>query len=389
MGTEENKLVSNRIDYTLLFLLFLLFIISIFAIYSASGQYDDIYGTYFFVKRQILWYVVGMAVMSFIMFFDYEILENLALPFYGIGILLLLVVHFFGYENNGSQRWIRLPGFDLQPSEFVKIFLVILLSSVIYKWVKNRSHVEQTTPIWILAKIVLFTLPPFFLILKQPDLGTALVIGAIMVTMIFISGASWKILTTIAGTIIAGLATLVYLHNHHFDIFSKIIEQHQLSRIYGWLNRSEHASSFGYQLTEALKGIGSGQVVGRGYLEGVQAQSGRIPEVQTDFIFAVIGEEFGFIGATLVISIYFIMIYRLIIIAINCDNPFGTYLVTGIIGLLVFQIFQNVGMTIGLMPITGLALPFISYGGSALLTNFIAIGIVLNVKYRTKSFMFN
>lgn len=387
MGTEENKLVSNRIDYTLLFLLFLLFIISLFAVYSASGQYF-VNDPYYFLKRQIVWYVIGTAVMFAIMFFDYELLENLALPFYAIGLLLLLVVYFFGHEKNGSQRWIKLPGFDLQPSEFVKIFLVILLSSVIYKWVKNKSHVEQTTPLWILVKIVLYTLPPFLLILKQPDLGTALVIGAIMVTMVFISGASWKILTSIFGVILAGLSTLVYLHNKHFDIFSKIIEPHQLERIYGWLNRSEYASSYGYQLTEALKGIGSGQVTGRGYLDGVQAQSGRIPEVQTDFIFALVGEEFGFIGATLLISIYFIMIYRLIIIAISCDNPFGTYLVTGIIGLLVFQIFQNIGMTLGLMPITGLALPFLSYGGSALLTNFIAMGIVLNVKYRTKSFMF-
>ncbi|WP_096156805.1 MULTISPECIES: rod shape-determining protein RodA [Bacillus] len=388
MGTENNKLEHSRIDYTLLFLLFLLFIISLVAVYSASGQYYQS-DPFYFLKRQIVWYVIGAFVMFVVMLFDYELLENVALPLYSVGLALLVAVHFFGVVRNGSQRWINLGGFLLQPSEFVKIFLIMVLAAVIYKWEKNKDELEEKTPLIVVIKIIAFSLPAFFLILKQPDLGTALVIAAIMVTMVFISGTSWKVLLAFAGSIIAGIATLVYLHNHHFEIFTKIIAKHQLARIYGWLNRQEYASSFGFQLTEALKGIGSGQVSGRGLLDGVQSQSGRIPEVHTDFIFAIIGEEFGFIGATVVISIYFIMIYRMIIIAIACDNPFGTYLVTGVIGLLAFQIFQNIGMTIGLMPITGLALPFITYGGSALLTNMIAMGIVMNVKYRTKQFMFN
>ena len=388
MGTENNKLEYSRIDYTLLFLLFLLFIISLVAVYSASGQYF-VNDPYYFVKRQIIWYIIGVGIMFSIMFFDYELLENLALPFYFLGLSLLVAVHLFGTVRNGSQRWINLGGFMLQPSEFMKIFLLIVLAGVIYKWAKEKHELDNKTPISVVIKIMVYSLPPFGLILLQPDLGTALVIGAIMVTMIFISGTSWKILTLLAGTITAGLTMLVYLHNNHIELFSKFIKPHQLERIYGWLSREEYASSYGFQLTEALKGIGSGQVSGRGLLEGVQSQSGRIPEVQTDFIFALIGEEFGFIGATLVISIYFIMIYRLIIIAISCDNPYGTYLVTGVIGLLAFQIFQNIAMTIGLMPITGLALPFMSYGGSALLTNMIAMGIVMSVKYRTKRFMFN
>ncbi|WP_223701474.1 rod shape-determining protein RodA [Sutcliffiella deserti] len=388
MGTENNKLEYSRIDYTLLFLLFLLFIISLVAVYSASGQYfpND---PYYFVKRQIIWYIIGIGIMVAIMFFDYELLENLALPFYSLGLILLVAVHFVGTIRNGSQRWINLGGFMLQPSEFMKIFLLILLAGVIYKWAKEKHELDTKTPPIVVIKIIGYSMPPFLLILMQPDLGTALVIAAVMVTMIFISGTSWRVLTLLAGLIISALGTLVYLHNKHFDLFTNFIAPHQLERIYGWLSREEYASSFGFQLTEALKGIGSGQVAGRGLFEGVQSQSGRIPEVQTDFIFALIGEEFGFVGATLVISIYFILIYRLIIIAISCDNPFGTYLVTGVVGLFAFQIFQNIGMTLGLMPITGLALPFMSYGGSALLTNMIALGIVMNVKYRTKQFMFD
>ncbi|MCA1319825.1 rod shape-determining protein RodA [Bacillus tianshenii] len=388
MGTENNKLEYSRVDYTLLFLLFLLFIISLVAVYSASGQYfaND---PYYFLKRQIVWYIIGVGIMVSIMFFDYELLENLALPFYTLGLILLVAVELFGTIRNGSQRWINLGGFMLQPSEFMKIFLLILLAGVINKWVKEKHELDFKTPPIVVIKLIAYTMPPFLLILKQPDLGTSLVIAAIMITMIFISGTSWKVLTLLAGFIVSVLGTLVYLHNYHFELFTKFIEPHQLERIYGWLSREEYASSYGFQLTEALKGIGAGQVSGRGLLEGVQSQSGRIPEVQTDFIFALIGEEFGFVGATLVISIYFIMIYRLIMIAIHCDNPFGTYLVTGVIGLFAFQIFQNIGMTIGLMPITGLALPFMSYGGSALLTNMIAMGIVMSVKYRTKQFMFD
>ncbi|MGM0836259.1 MAG: rod shape-determining protein RodA [Bacillota bacterium] len=388
MGTENNKLEYSRVDYTLLFLLFLLFIISLVAVYSASGQYfaND---PFYFLKRQIVWYIIGVGIMVSIMFFDYELLENLALPFYTLGLILLVAVELFGTVRNGSQRWINLGGFMLQPSEFMKIFLLILLAAVINKWMKEKHELDFKTPPIVVIKLIAYTMPPFLLILKQPDLGTALVIAAIMITMIFISGTSWKVLSLLAGFIISVLGTLVYLHNFHFELFTKFIEPHQLERIYGWLSREEYASSYGFQLTEALKGIGAGQVSGRGLLAGVQSQSGRIPEVQTDFIFALIGEEFGFVGATLVISIYFIMIYRLIMIAINCDNPFGTYLVTGVIGLFAFQIFQNIGMTIGLMPITGLALPFMSYGGSALLTNMIAMGIVMSVKYRTKQFMFD
>src|SRR5690606_11238765 len=145
---------------------------------------------------------------------------------------------------------------------------------------------------------------------------------------------------------------------------------------------------FGYQLIQALLAIGSGRLIGRGFDQGVQAR-GYIPEVHTDFIFAVIGEEFGFVGASVLIAIYFILIYRLVQIALSCNDQFGSYLVSGIIGLFVFQVFQNIGMTIGLMPITGLALPFISYGGSALLTNMMAMGLVLNVHMRSKSSMFD
>src|SRR5699024_9954312 len=164
---------------------------------------------------------------------------------------------------------------------------------------------------------------------------------------------------------------------------------HQLTRIYGWLDPGQYASNYGYQLQQAMTGIGSGQLTGKGINEGVQVQSGKIPEAHTDFIFAVIGEEFGFLVSCLLLLIYFLMIYCIIQITLHTTNLFGIYICIGAIGLFSLQVFQNIGMTIGLMPITGIALPFISYGGSALLTNFVVLGLVLSVHKHSKPSMFS
>ncbi len=387
MVTRYSRSQNTQLDYGLLFSLFLLFVISLMAIYSASGQYNPDQ-PFYFVKRQIVWYIIGLVLMGIVMFVDYDLYKNFSIPLYIIGIGLLLLVEVFGVYRNGAQRWIEFGSFVFQPSEFVKIFMIVVLSSIIYKFTSDESNKPIEKQAMLTGKLILLTIVPFYLILQQPDLGTSLVIGAIMVVMIFISGVSWWIISSILATMAAGIATLSWLFLHHNDIFSKIIKSHQQDRIYGWLYPEEYLSSYGYQLMQAVYGIGAGQMYGTGFMLGAQSQSGRIPEIHTDFIFTIIGEEFGFIGVSIVISIYFLMIYRMMIIAHRCDNPFGTYLVTGVIGLLSFQIFQNIGMTVGLMPITGLALPFISYGGSALLTNMIAIGMVLNVSYRTKTYMF-
>jgi len=192
----------------------------------------------------------------------------------------------------------------------------------------------------------------------------------------------------LALTGLSGLGGLIYLYFTNFELFSKFIASHQLARIYGWLNPAEYSQGYGFQLQQALLGIGSGQLTGSGFTQGYQVQSGRIPEAQTDFIFAVIGEEFGFIGTSILIILFFLLIYRIITIALNANSLFGVYICIGVIALFTFQVFQNIGMTIGLMPITGLALPFISYGGSALLTNMMALGLVTSVHLRTKNYMF-
>ncbi|MDQ0339736.1 rod shape-determining protein RodA [Caldalkalibacillus uzonensis] len=383
----KEKSVWQRLDYGLLFLVFLLSLCSFIAIYSATNVSEE-YGTYHFLIRQMIWYAFGFAVLLVMLLFDYRQLRHLSIPFYVTGIILLLLVMQFGEEAKGAQRWITIFNFNLQPSEFMKIFLIIAIAHFLVREQAKTLKASFKQDLWLTVKVGLITIVPFFLILKQPDLGTSLVLVAIMGTMVLAAGISWRVIFLMATAFVAIITGLVFLYFVNFDLFSKFIASHQLSRIYGWLDPYSSPGQFGYQLIQALMAIGSGQLMGTGFNQGVQAR-GYIPEVHTDFIFAVIGEEFGFIGASVLIAIYFILIYRLVQIALTCNDLFGSYLVAGIIGMLVFQVFQNIGMTIGLMPITGLALPFISYGGSALLTNMIAIGIVLNVHMRTKTYMFD
>lgn len=383
---KENNTLIQRIDYGLLTILLLLTGISLIAIHSATTGVDPFY----FVKRQIVWYTAGFLVIIAILFIDYRKLRILSLPLYGLGILLLLMVALFGDERNGSQRWIEISsGVAIQPSEFMKIFLIVAIAHLLTKYQEQVDEKNLRNDFILTGKVGLLAIIPFLFIVKQPDLGTALVLIGIVAVMLLVSGISWRIIFLFLLSGIGLIAFLVFLYFVNLDLFNKIVAPHQLNRIYGWLDPEGTAGKEGYQLMQAMLAIGSGQLFGRGLGEGIQAQGGWIPEVHTDFIFAVIGEEFGFIGASFLISIYFIFIYRLVQIALSSNDLFATYVISGIIGMILFQVFQNIGMTIGLVPITGLALPFISYGGSALISNMIAVGIVLNIAMRTKTYMFD
>ncbi len=377
--------VLEKLDYILMTCLILLIIISLLAIYSASGQYHQ--DPSFYMYRQLFWFGFGFVIMIAMLFLDYEHYRNLAIPLYVFGLLSLIFVHFFGETSKGAQRWISIGSLEIQPSEFMKLFLIIMLSTAIYK-INEKSEKVSQKDLKILSAVILLGIVPFYFILSQPDLGTALITAVIMGTILFVSGISMKYITAIGALIASFMATLGWLFVKRPDIFSKFFEGHQLDRIYGWLQPEQYSDSFGYQLSGAKIGIGSGRLFGNGFQNGEMSQSGRVPEVHTDFIFTVIGEEFGFLGTAILLIIYFVMIYRMIIIAINSKDSFGMMLVAGVVGLLSFQIFQNIGMTIGLVPITGVTLPFISYGGSSILTNMLAVGIVLNVHVHTREYMF-
>src|SRR3954451_4910285 len=385
---NRNDRVTEKFDWSLTLLLFLFFLVSCIAIYSgqASNQYE---GTNFLIQ-QIFWYVVGAIIIAVIMHFDSDQLRKLSWFLYGFGILLLLIlaispVTSFTPRINGAQSWFQLPIGSIQPSEFMKVFLIMGLSITIYR--HNEKYLNNTikTDFILLFKIGLVTALPISLVMMQPDLGTSLVMIAIMTGLIFISGISWKIILSLYGTG-ATLASIIF----YFVIWApEVLEKYlgvkpyQFDRIYAWLDPENNAA--GYHLSNSLKAIGSGLLSGKGFGE----RKVYIPESHTDFIFSVIGEEYGFIGSSIVIGLFFLLIYHLTKTALETADPFNTYLCVGVISMITFHVFQNIGMTIQVLPITGIPLPFISYGGSSLMGNMLAMGLIYSIHYHHRNYMFS
>ncbi len=251
---------------------------------------------------------------------------------------------------------------------------------------KHRIRTLQTDFI-LLMKIGLTTGAPLLLVMQQPDLGTSLVMIAIMIGMIFVSGITWKMLVPMFGGGFLLVGVIFYLVVWHPDIMEKYfhVKQYQFGRIYAWLDPYNYTSSEGYQLIKSLLAIGSGTTSGKGFGN----REVYLPEGHTDFIFAVIGEEYGFLGASIVIILYFMLVYNMTKIGLETKNEYNTYICVGVICMLTFHVFENIGMTIGLLPITGIPLPFLSYGGSSLLGNMMALGLIFSIRYHHKKYMFS
>ncbi|WP_226037640.1 FtsW/RodA/SpoVE family cell cycle protein [Aquibacillus saliphilus] len=389
----SSKNTNPNIDYSLLFIVFLLAIVSCFSIYSVEPYLPSVYDGQNFVLKQSVWYIVGSMLIAIIMFIDYDRFRQVVWLLYGIGIISLLMIYLnfpapFIHEANGARSWFIIGGTTIQPAEFMKIFLIIALSHIMVSHNEKFSNRTNKSDIWLLFKMAVISLPPMGLIAVQPDLGGLLVLTAIVACLILISGIRWRILFSITGIfgVVVGIFIVFYMAMP--DATRKLLYDfgfgHVESRFYGWLYPEVYGDS-GYQLIRAMLAIGSGQLSGKG-LRDLEVY---IPERHTDMIFSAIAEQFGFIGASFVVTLFFLLIYRLIHIGLQSNDQFGSFLVTGMIGMFTFQIFQNIGMSIQLLPITGLPLPFISYGGSSTLTYLIAIGIVLNINYRTKEYMFD
>lgn len=392
----EKQNQSMKIDYFLIMIILSFGAISAFTLYTIDPYLPAKYDNINFVTQQLTWYALGSVAIGFVMLLDYDRLRNLTWIFYGIGILLLLGLEFnipaaYVKTLNGATGWYEIPGIGtFQPAEFMKVFIVITLSHIIVSHQEKFPLPRARDDLWLLSKIVFVSIIPLGLIAKQPDLGGMLVISAIVASMLLVSGIRWRFLLVIFGTVailVSGAIGIYYLFP---DIVQNLAQnsdfKHAFVRFYGWLSPQEYASSYGLQLIKAMLAIGSGQLFGKG-VSILEVQN--IPERHTDMIFTAIAEQFGFLGASIVVTLFFLMIYRIINTALESNDPFGSYLCTGFIGMFTFQVFQNVGMSIQLLPITGLPLPFISYGGSSLVTYMIAIGIVLNVRSRTKVYMFD
>ena len=385
---STNKQSSSKLDFGLVLILMMLFLSSCIAIYSAqtTGQYNEN-----FLVKQIVWYLAGSGIIAAVIILDSEQWMKITWYFYGIGIALLafLIVapESIAPYINGAKSWYKVPGFgSLQPSEFVKVFLILALSRVTVE--HHQKHLIKTiqTDLWLLIKLGIVTFVPLLFVMQQPDLGTSLVLIAILLGMIFVSGISWKILTAIFGSGLIFIGTIFYFILWQPDILEKYlgVKQYQFARIYSWIDPYNYQDSSGYQLTRSLLAIGSGETSGKGF----GTREVYLPESHSDFIFSVIGEEFGFIGASILVSLFFMLIYHITKVGMETKNSFYTYICVGVISMITFHVFENIGMTIGLLPITGIPLPFISYGGSSLLGNMFAMGLIFSIRYHQKRYMF-
>jgi rod shape determining protein RodA len=380
---------NTKIDYSLAFIIFLLFISSCVAIYSAqtTGQYGEN-----FLLKQLVWYTAGIGIILGVITLDSDQLKKISWYVYGLGVALLafLIVapDSIAPYINGAKSWYKVPGFgSLQPSEFMKIFMILALANVITNHNANNRIKTIESDLWLFAKLGLVTVLPLILVMQQPDLGTSLVLIAIFLGMTFISGITWKILVPLlaSGGVLA--STIMYFVIWHPDILEKYlgVQQYQFGRIYSWIDPYNYQSSTGFHLTRSLLAIGSGQTTGK----GIGSREVYLPESHSDFIFSIIGEEFGFIGSSIVISLFFLLIYHITKIGMETKNPFYSYICVGVISMITFHVFQNIGMTIGVLPITGIPLPFISYGGSSLLGNMLGMGIIFSIRYHYKKYMFS
>ncbi|HJV18022.1 MAG TPA: rod shape-determining protein RodA [Bacillales bacterium] len=386
---SSNKNNTSKLDYNLILILFLLFLVSSVSIYSAqsTGQYKEN-----FLIKQIVWYVVGGGLIGGVITLDSDQLRKLTWYVYGFGLfllgLLIIAPPSIAPVINGAKSWFKVPGMgSLQPSEFVKIFVILALARVIEDHHHKNSVKTLKSDFWLLMKLVIVTGVPILLVMKQPDLGTSLVFIAILLGMIFISGISWKLLLPIFSGGIIIISTIFYFVIWQPSILEKYlgVKEYQFGRIYSWIDPYNYQSSAGYQLTRSLLAIGSGETSGKGYGN----RDIYLPESQTDFIFSVIGEEFGFVGASVLISLFFLLIYHITKVGMETKNHFYTYLCVGVISMITFHVFQNIGMTIGLLPITGIPLPFVSYGGSSLMGNMLGLGLIFSIRYHYKKYMFS
>ncbi|MFC7060923.1 FtsW/RodA/SpoVE family cell cycle protein [Halobacillus seohaensis] len=379
---------EERFDWKLFFTLCLFLTISCVALYSAqqSAQYNEN-----FMFKQLIWYGVGGVVIAIMLYFEPDFYKKISWPLYIAGLIVLLALILapatVAPVIKGQKSWFILPGFgSIQPSEFMKVFTILILSNVITNHHEKNKLIHIRNDLVLLGKIVGLTLLPLVLIMQQPDLGTALVFLAIMAGMIVISGIRWRVILPIFGTVILTGSVLIWTALNFPQLLDQYlgVKQYQLGRIYAWLSPQQYSSSEGFQLIRAMRAIGSGQMYGKGMGE----RELYLPESHTDFIFSIVGEEYGFLGSCVVLLAFFLFIYRLTTIASRANHKFSTYLMVGLICMITFHVFQNIGMSIQLLPITGIPLPYISYGGSSLLAFLIAVGLAFSVSYHHRTFMF-
>lgn len=366
------KIISKyKVDKFIIIPLIIFAFISIITINSAQELLPSYMNT--LALKQGLWYIAGFLLAYFIMFISNDFIYDNIWIFYGIGILLLILLLIFGTPINNAKCWFSIPGLGtFQPSEFMKIILIVTNAVLIDKFNRDFSNPTIMEEFKFLIQIGIVVLIPSFLTFLQPDTGVVLIYLLITITMLFVSGIRYRWFALLIGIIALLIATVLLVYFINTDTFIKIFGTDfflRIDRLLDWSSKS------GYQLENGISAIGSGGLFGHGF----KNTPIYFPEPQTDFIFAVFASNFGFLGTIFLLGLIIFFDIKLINVAIKNNNNINKYVIAGIVGMLIYQQLQNIGMTFGLMPITGITLPFISYGGSSLLSYMIMAGIIFNI----------
>ena len=393
--TIQWKNKSIQIDIGLILILILFGMTSCFALYNSFNLIKFGSGSSY-LYRQLFWFIVGFVAMFFLSILQNKKIYSYMDMAYKILMLCLIYLFFsrllfnlvgitlpFASEVNGAISWFQLPLIgSFQPSEFMKIVLVIICADVINEHNLNRSVITFTNDIELFKKILQWAGPPLLLILLQPDTGVCLIIILSLVVMLMCSGIKKQWILIGGGLLLFTLIVFFYLFFFQYDLLTNFIQGYKLNRITAWLYPEENMATTGLQLYSALLSLGAGGLTGFGLQPDVLA----IPEAQTDFIFAVIGQSFGLIGTTTVLAVCLLLDLYILRIAINTNIMTEKYLISGVLGFMIYQQIQNMGMITGLLPITGITLPLISYGGSSILSYFIVFGMIMNISSHAKKY---
>lgn len=366
----KKKLLKNM-EWSILIVSFLLVIIGTFALFSTTQ--DTEYGEF---KKQLQWLAISIPFLILAISIDYNVIIRFSSLAYII-IIALLVGVLYTKPISGASSWYKLgESFTFQPSELAKVIVILFLSFILNKLqLRGKKEINK---FWKLLIYLVFAAIPVLLIMKQPDYGTAAAFITAIVFMLFVSGIDKKYIIAVC-LLIAILAPILYNY---------VLPSHAIKRIQVFLNPELDPRGAGYNIRQSKLAIGAGQVFGMGYRQGNQTQLGFLHPKTTDFIFSAIGEELGFIATGGIVILYIILITKSIYIAKTAKDNIGSYVAIGIAGIFFFHFMENIGMTIGLLPITGVPLPFVSYGGSSLVTNFICIGLLLNISSRRQRAIF-
>jgi rod shape determining protein RodA len=374
---ERARSAYLRLDPLLLLATVGLIVFGVYTIGTATR--GDIPGNpHYYLVRQAMYAGVGVVLMLVLARVDYSRFREWRIGIYAATVGLIVVTFGLAGVTRGSKRWIALPFFNLQPSEMGKVLLVLALAGFMIDRARRISEKETT------ALILLLAIFPAMLVVAQPDLGSGLVYLAIAGAVLFVAGTKWTHFVVLS-VLAVGSVCLVLIAAPAAGMH--VLKQYQVDRLTAFMHPTDNPRQQGYQLKQSMVGIGAGEKTGRGPRQATQTKLNFIPEHHTDFIFSVVGEEFGFMGAAIVLSLYALLIWRALRILTMAKNLYGALVAGGIAAMLMFQVFVNVGMTIGIMPITGVPLPLMSYGGSSVITTLVALGVLqsVHVQARTQS----